>query len=229
MTNLSTVSYPRTGKRGVPQQFPRRLYEMLEGEAKIAASGNQGKVVISWSESGKAFRIFDVDSFMASVLPKYFRTKKFSSFQRNLNLYGFAKVRRGPDTDMYAHPCFARGYPESLAQLRKSATSSRRRLSQQPSTDESDGSSCDGSLVRSITPSPTRNVIQPVPQSRIQEVTSQTRYLNSAWLTLCAPSLPTQSAHTPISFLPPRKTDGSGRLDLLALAIEREQRHVNAL
>mmetsp|Transcript_31957 Transcript_31957/g.77550 ORF Transcript_31957/g.77550 Transcript_31957/m.77550 type:complete len:252 (-) Transcript_31957:4195-4950(-) len=251
MTNLSTVTYPRTGKRGVPQQFPRRLYEMIESEAKIAASSPQDKVVISWSESGKAFRIFDVDSFMASVLPKYFRTKKFSSFQRNLNLvcccgisfvllswvqmvssfyflclqYGFAKVRRGPDTDMYAHPCFVRGCPESLSQLRKSTTSSRRRLSPQPSTDESDGSSSDGSLVRSITPSPTRNI-----KNCIQHVSeSQTRYLNSAWLTLCAPSLPPQSTHAPVPFLPAPKTDGSGRLDLLALAIEREQRRVNPL
>mmetsp|Transcript_31956 Transcript_31956/g.77545 ORF Transcript_31956/g.77545 Transcript_31956/m.77545 type:complete len:207 (-) Transcript_31956:27-647(-) len=205
MTNLSTVTYPRTGKRGVPQQFPRRLYEMIESEAKIAASSPQDKVVISWSESGKAFRIFDVDSFMASVLPKYFRTKKFSSFQRNLNLYGFAKVRRGPDTDMYAHPCFVRGCPESLSQLRKSTTSSRRRLSPQPSTDESDGSSSDGSLVRSITPSPTRNI-----KNCIQHVSeSQTRYLNSAWLTLCAPSLPPQSTHAPVPFLPAPKTDGS--------------------
>lgn len=86
MTNLSTLTYPRTGKRGVPQQFPRRLYEMLESEAKLASTSLSEKVVISWSESGKAFRIVDVDSFVTSVLPKYFRTKKFSSFQRNLNL-----------------------------------------------------------------------------------------------------------------------------------------------
>ena len=256
MTNISAVTYPRTGKRGVPQQFPRRLYEMLESEARNAASSPQEKVVISWSESGKAFRIFDVDSFMASVLPKYFRTKKFSSFQRNLNLvgrfsigfnlhrvdgfscifsfgsqYGFAKVRRGPDTDMYAHPCFVRGCPESLSQLRKSTTSSRRRLAQQPSTDESDGSTSDDSLVRSITPSPTRNISARIHhQSRIQELTaSRPRYLNSAWLTLCAPSIPPQSTHTPVSFMPAPKTDGSGRLDLLALAIEREQRRVNPL
>jgi hypothetical protein len=83
--SLASLSFPRTGKRGVPQQFPRRLYEMLDGETKLlAASTDHPKV--SWSESGKAFRIYDVTEFAASVLPKYFRTKKFSSFQRNLNL-----------------------------------------------------------------------------------------------------------------------------------------------
>ena len=85
-TSISSLTYPRTGKRGVPQQFPRRLYEMLEGEAKLAEASPNEKFVISWSESGKAFRILDVELFATTVLPRYFRTKKFSSFQRNLNL-----------------------------------------------------------------------------------------------------------------------------------------------
>jgi hypothetical protein len=84
--SLASLSFPRTGKRGVPQQFPRRLYEMLDGETKLLAASADHPKVISWSESGKAFRIYDVTEFAASVLPKYFRTKKFSSFQRNLNL-----------------------------------------------------------------------------------------------------------------------------------------------
>lgn len=90
ITSLATLSYPRTGKRGVPQQFPRRLYEMLEGEAKLAEDCSDDiQFVIAWSESGKAFRIRDVELFATTVLPRYFRTKKFSSFQRNLNLVSF--------------------------------------------------------------------------------------------------------------------------------------------
>ena len=85
-SNPSILSYPRTGKRGVPQQFARRLYEMLQSEAKLALASPDSNAFISWSESGFAFRILDVDGFTSSVLPKYFRTKKFSSFQRNLNL-----------------------------------------------------------------------------------------------------------------------------------------------
>lgn len=134
---------------------------------------------------------------------------------------------------MYAHPCFVRGRPESLSQLRKSTTSSRRRLSRPLSTDESDASSSDGSLARPMTPSPTKNLnacIQHVShQSKTQEVPSRTRYLNPAWITLCAPLLPPQNAHQPVAFMPTPKKDGSGRLDLLALAIEREQRRVNPL
>lgn len=90
--NSLALSFPRTGKRGVPQQFPRRLYEMLDGETKLLAASADHPKVISWSDSGKAFRIFDVTEFATSVLPKYFRTKKFSSFQRNLNLVSRQRV-----------------------------------------------------------------------------------------------------------------------------------------
>ena len=83
---LSQFAFPRTGKRGVPQQFPRRLYEMLDGETSNAASDARHPKLIVWSNSGKAFRIHNVTEFSSVVLPKYFRTHKFSSFQRNLNL-----------------------------------------------------------------------------------------------------------------------------------------------
>lgn len=83
---VSSLHYPRTGKRGVPQQFPRRLYEMLQSESKLIKESAEHPKIIFWSESGKAFRIADVAEFSATILPKYFRTKKFSSFQRNLNL-----------------------------------------------------------------------------------------------------------------------------------------------
>ena len=84
------LSYPRTGKRGVPQQFPRRLYTMLQSESScpddISNHNPLPLPLIQWSHSGQAFRIIDIDQFSTHVLPKYFRTSKFSSFQRNLNL-----------------------------------------------------------------------------------------------------------------------------------------------
>jgi HSF-type DNA-binding len=82
----SQCKFPRTGKRGVPQQFPRRLYEMLETETKNMETSAAYPSIISWSLSGKAFRIVNVSDFASVILPKYFRTTKFSSFQRNLNL-----------------------------------------------------------------------------------------------------------------------------------------------
>ena len=78
-------NYPRTGKRGVPQQFPRKLFEMLDVESnRIRGSG-----CVAWSSCGRAFRIADVAVFSEEILPAYFKTSKFSSFQRNLNLVSF--------------------------------------------------------------------------------------------------------------------------------------------
>lgn len=128
--NFTAISYPRTGKRGVPQQFPRRLYEMLEIESSAAATSNRcqpkkppecspdgdGVPLISWSETGRAFRITDVSAFAEKILPNYFRTSKFSSFQRNLNLVstllhgvgigcGGKRYRRSQLADNATHTC----------------------------------------------------------------------------------------------------------------------------
>ena len=73
--------YPRTGKRGLPQQFPRKLYDLLEAE-----SGGAGSAYVHWSPTGRAFRIANAALFSALILPKHFKTNKLSSFQRNLNL-----------------------------------------------------------------------------------------------------------------------------------------------
>ena len=74
-------NYPRTGKRGVPQQFPRKLFEMLDMESnRLSRSG-----CVSWSTCGRAFRIADVAVFSEEILPTYFKTSKFSSFQRNFS------------------------------------------------------------------------------------------------------------------------------------------------
>lgn len=59
---------------------------MLESEAHLQLERSDAESLIAWSETGKAFRIEDVTLFSTLVLPKYFRTNKFSSFQRNLNL-----------------------------------------------------------------------------------------------------------------------------------------------
>lgn len=41
--------------------------------------------------------------------------------------YGFTKLRKGPEADMYAHPDFVRGKPENLYKLQKLNKSNRRK------------------------------------------------------------------------------------------------------
>eukprot|EP00542_Grammatophora_oceanica_P016438 CAMPEP_0194047826 /NCGR_PEP_ID=MMETSP0009_2-20130614/25698_1 /TAXON_ID=210454 /ORGANISM="Grammatophora oceanica, Strain CCMP 410" /LENGTH=275 /DNA_ID=CAMNT_0038693545 /DNA_START=43 /DNA_END=870 /DNA_ORIENTATION=+ len=250
-TSLPTLTYPRTGKRGVPQQFPRRLYEMLEGESKLASDASTSfdhQTIITWSETGKAFRIIDVAVFADQILPKYFRTSKFSSFQRNLNLYGFSKVRGGPDSDMYHHPVFQRGKPENLAQLRKcNSAAARKRLSvvgsSIPTTDclvhpltivsPSSYEPHSASRAVSPTPSPPRVLTQVfapiVPLSATNSTTATHQVLmppmgwpNFAQIQIVAqPSIqiPPPTAAEQEPPKPASPSSDSGRLDLLAMAM----------
>jgi len=228
-SNISTLSYPRTGKRGVPQQFARRLYEMLQSEAKLASESPEKIALISWSESGIAFRILDVDGFTSVVLPKYFRTKKFSSFQRNLNLYGFTKVRRGPDTDMYAHQSFIRGKPELLLNLRKCSSASRRKMPASITGYEGcTSSSSSGTRTRervcengSQTISP-RTIVDPFLQTSNapSKLLTYEENTNQTWLNFHHQPLMPKSTYLPNTSLDIRQSNGAGRLDLLALAVE---------
>jgi hypothetical protein len=241
---LASVSFPRTGKRGVPQQFPRRLYEMLHSETPRHLDQPNLSTVIGWSDSGTAFRIYDAAEFAASVLPQYFRTKKFSSFQvsrrdgkisfccnesaltcllfmlqRNLNLYGFTKVRRGPDTDMYAHPSFLRDRPLQLLELRKNTNSTRK--SPTPLDSERPVSlrsvSPTNSPANSVASSSSTNIVTPIGTNQmvIQSVPS--------WAFVHKTLMPalTQGLTTYRASKPRKIEEDRGNLDLLALAMEK--------
>jgi len=236
-TGITTLTYPRTGKRGVPQQFPRRLYEMLESEARLIQTDPEHRTIITWSDSGKAFRIKNVALFASHVLPKYFRTSKFSSFQRNLNLYGFSKVRRGPDTDMYAHPAFVRGQPESLSHLRKcNSTAARKRLAAAGNDNQAlnkiliPSHSDVLSLSRTVSPSP-RGSNEGVAYSHIMPMPSSgssngaTVFMPTVWLPtqVTTPQFPMMSMNQSHQSSPSSSFDSSsfdsGRLNLLAMAM----------
>eukprot|EP00934_Nitzschia_sp_Nitz4_P004620 Nitzschia sp. Nitz4//scaffold133_size116822//4807//6162//NITZ4_003790-RA/size116822-processed-gene-0.47-mRNA-1//-1//CDS//3329535345//4610//frame0 len=93
---------PRRG--GVATSFPQKLHAILD---RVEADG-LGHIV-SWQPHGRCFVIHKPKEFTDHVMPHYFRQSKLTSFQRQLNLYGFARLTRGKDAGGYYHEFFLRG------------------------------------------------------------------------------------------------------------------------
>ncbi|KAJ0038619.1 hypothetical protein Pint_22453 [Pistacia integerrima] len=96
--------------------FLKKCYEMVDDESTDS--------IISWSQNSESFVIWDMTEFSVKLLPKYFKHSNFSSFIRQLNIYGFRKV----DTDRweFANDGFIRGQKHLLNNI------SRRKNSQAP-------------------------------------------------------------------------------------------------
>lgn len=106
----SPMITPRTcnGERRVTK-FLTQLYTMLEE--------NKHSDCIVWSEDGRHFTVSDPSALETKVLPSYFKSSKFSSFQRQLNYFGFRKEKRRGY--MYTHDLFIRGQRELLVDIQR--------------------------------------------------------------------------------------------------------------
>lgn len=97
-----------------PKKFILTLYEIMNDQTISE--------IISWTESGRSFAIFNLTELSSKVLPKHFKHKNAASFIRQLNMYGFHKMRDTGEVLVYSHPDFVQGCPEKLLNLnRKSA------------------------------------------------------------------------------------------------------------
>lgn len=101
---------PIVRKGGLPQAFPRKLYDLINLEPDS---------IIAWSVSGECFFLRDQPKFVQDILPRHFRHQRFSSFQRQLNLYGFKRSEKGPREKAYSHKLFHRDQPELLETIRR--------------------------------------------------------------------------------------------------------------
>ena len=90
--------------------------------------------IATWSEAGDNFVVKNVENFASSVLPQYFKHSNFSSFARQLNFYGFRKLKAEPiltaDYDArtacyvrFFHEKFQKGRPELLQYIKRATKS----------------------------------------------------------------------------------------------------------
>lgn len=89
--------------------------------------------VCCWSEDGKTFIVKNTTAFEKDIIPQFFKHNKFSSFVRQLNFYGFRKIKYSDslriDPKMEAqtahfwrfkHDNFVRGRKDLLVQIKRS-------------------------------------------------------------------------------------------------------------
>lgn len=95
-------------------QFPLKMHMLLD---QVAAKGQSD--IISWVlPQGNCFRVYDKERFETEIMPFYFKTKRYKSFQRNLNVWGFETktARECGEKRAIFHEYFRRGQTD-LCQL----------------------------------------------------------------------------------------------------------------
>ena len=94
-TSRKTTEKIVKGDRKYVDLFPVKLHRMLsEIDPDVAG----------WRPHGRAFRVNNPMEFVENVIPKYgFKQSKMTSFNRQLNLYGFSRIVDGPDDGSYYH------------------------------------------------------------------------------------------------------------------------------
>ena len=103
-----------SGKRGMLEPFPEKLHRLL---TEVEAAGHSD--VISFVQDGKAFSIHKPDKFFLEIVPAYFQQSHLSSFKRQLNLYGFELIARGPSRGAYFHASFEKDRAELCRHIRR--------------------------------------------------------------------------------------------------------------
>ncbi|RLN47849.1 hypothetical protein BBJ29_002816 [Phytophthora kernoviae] len=103
----SSSSSPGNSNANSPKEvapFLKSLRRMLEDEADT---------ILRWTPNGRAFEIHDMEEMMATVLPKYFKHCKYTSFQRQLNYFNFRKWTKSKAVVCtFSNDFFLRDQPE---------------------------------------------------------------------------------------------------------------------
>ncbi|KAF4576418.1 stress-responsive transcription factor hsf1 [Pleurotus pulmonarius] len=116
----SQVHLSKATRQVVPA-FLQKLFEMVNDPSNAD--------LIRWSDAGDSFFVLDHERFARQVLGRWFKHQNFSSFVRQLNMYGFHKIphlqqgvlRSDQEAEFwnFEHPNFHRGQPDLLCLIQR--------------------------------------------------------------------------------------------------------------
>lgn len=92
--------------------FISQTYDLLEANNPKASY----RKVLSWSDKGDTFIIHNIEKFKV-ILPRYFKTTNYTSFLRQLNLYGFKKIKSDMPVHEFYHPSFRKNNINNLYKI----------------------------------------------------------------------------------------------------------------
>ncbi|KAL3917832.1 MAG: hypothetical protein SGILL_004523 [Bacillariaceae sp.] len=95
------------GKNAVGDTFPMKLHRLLREAEQFGKTD-----VIAWLPDGTKFKVVDKTRFASEIMPHYFSSSTFKSFQRSKNLWGYQTVSKGVHKGECSHPMFLRNNPD---------------------------------------------------------------------------------------------------------------------
>merc|ERR1719498_2075910 len=117
-TSMKALS--KKGKDGeeerssAPLPFPWKVHDLLND-----AEAEGFTHIVSWLPGHTAFRVHKQKLFVEEIMPRYFKQTKYRSFRRQLNLWGFERLLRGPLRGGYHNPNFVHRRPSLCHNMKR--------------------------------------------------------------------------------------------------------------
>ncbi|ORY74379.1 HSF-type DNA-binding-domain-containing protein, partial [Protomyces lactucae-debilis] len=111
-----SVAHPSNANASQKKEVPaflQKLFKMVDDPLTDS--------LIKWNDAGDSFLVMRHEDFAKELLPRYYKHKHFSSFVRQLNMYGFHKIPHIEDNTLskgeiweFSNPNFHRDQPDLL-------------------------------------------------------------------------------------------------------------------
>ena len=158
--------------------FIAKLYEMFHSKQYSKHCG--------WSDDGETIVIYSQNDFTSLVIPKFLKTNKFQSFQRQLNMYCFSRVQGNYEVE-FRHPYFLKGRRDLLHHISRESKQMKEKRKSNGSDNAAPPKKTPKKIVKSTQQSISVSAYEPVEQhatsitieKRVQTLETKTKLLSA--------------------------------------------------